>query len=270
MKNWRWILGGVLVIALLTVHFLIPLPPQYNVIKLFLIFAMSIFIMIASSDYLVGSIQDYSEKTRIPHFLVGFVIISLATTVPDISAGIFAALEDAGELIIGDTFSQVFIDITILIGITAIFAKRVSLKEGHLDWKNIFLIFGFLMFPLFFGLDGTFSRWEGATMLGLFLVYMLFNTWKEIRLAHVVKDIAFKKIWEDILVFGLAFATIMMSARWMVISAKEIAHVFSISPFIVGLILLGFCNALPEITFTIKTVRRGITDMGLAIPLAQF
>ena len=116
-------------------------------------------IIIKASDYLVDSIKDYAEKTRIPNFLVGFVIISLATTFPDISMSIFAAMENANGLIIGDMFTQVFIDITVLIGITAIIAKRFSLQSEHLDVRSISLVFVFLLIPLIFSLDGTFSRW---------------------------------------------------------------------------------------------------------------
>ena len=100
-------------------------------------------------------------------------------------------------------------------------------------------------------------------LLGLYGIYASVNTWKEVRMAHIVKELPLKLIWEDIIVFGLSFGAILLSARWLVISAIGIAKYFQIPELIVGLILIGFGNALPEITFTIKTVRKGILEMGL-------
>jgi len=270
VKNLSWYAAFFLVIILLIFTFAVPLPPAFVVVNAFIAFLISIFIIIKSTDYMVDSITDYSKKLRLPTFLVGFAIISAATTFPDLSAGIFAALEGHGDLIMGDVITAIIVDLGLLTAIAALIMRRIPTKKGgELSGTLVWGIVGLAFLPLIFGFNGKFSRIEGIILLSLFAVYLLVIIIKEVRVAHIVKEIAFKKIWRDIFIFAFALTAILLAARWTVESSTFIAERFGIPTFVVGLFLVAAGTSLPEVVFQIKAARSGVIDIGFGNSLGS-
>lgn len=269
LKNLSWYIAVVLVGLLLLLQFVFPLPQKYLVISAFVAFGVAMFIIIKATDYMVDSITAYAHKWRMPSFLVGFVIISTATSFPDLSAGFFAALGGHGDLILGDVVSAVMVDLVLLTAISALILKKIPTGKEEFSGRVVWGLVGLAFLPLVFGRDGYFSRLEGGILLGVFAVYLIIMVIKEVRIAHIAKSIPFRKIWQEMVVFAFALAAILLAAQQVVASATFIAWTFRVPPFIVGLFLVALGTSMPEITFQIKMARKGAVDIGFGNSLGS-
>ena len=262
IKDLSWYIATLLVVLTLLFQFVLKLPKNFLVVNAFIAFGVALFIVVKATNYLVDSVDEHAKKFRLPGFLVGFVIISAVTSIPDLSAGLFAAQQGHGDLILGDVVTSVMVGMALLTAIGAILLKKMPTGKAELSNKMLALIVGLAIIPFIFGLDGTFERWEGVVLLLIFFSYLSYMVVTQLRVAHLVKQVPFKDVWQNIIVFNLAFVAILLASGYVVQSAVVIAKQFHIPTFLVGLFLVALGNSAPEIAFQIKTARSGVMDIG--------
>lgn len=262
IKDLSWYLATLLVVLMVLFQFVIRLPRKFMIVNAFIAFGVALFIVVKATDYLVDSVSGYADKFKLPRFLVGFVIISITTSFPDLSAGIFAAQAGHGDLILGDVVTSVMVGLALLTAIGAILLKSMPTGRGELSDKLVWLMVGLAVLPLILGLDGSFSRIDGGILLSIFFVYVGSIIVQQVRVANIVERIPFKDIWQDIVVFNMALVAILLASSYMVQSSIHIADTFKVPAFLVGLFLVALGNSAPEIAFQIKSAKSGVMDMG--------
>jgi|TARA_B100001971_G_scaffold214913_1_gene255443 cation:H+ antiporter len=214
-----------------------------------------------SASYAINAIIDYAKKTGISEYLIGFLVVSIGTTLPDLSAGIFASLSGQGALILGDVIGSNILDVTVVLGIAAVIARKVKVHGKIVD-RTMFTTLFMVLLPLLLGLDGMISRLDGMILLTAFLVYLSRLLKREGELGKVKKDVKWKNIWKDMFVFVGSLIALLLSARWLVISALRLSYIFNIPVFVMGLVFVAIGNTTPELMVQIKAVMSGHTTMG--------
>ncbi len=222
---------------------------------------LSILVIMKSASYAINAIIDYAKKTGISEYLIGFLVVSIGTTLPDLSAGIFASLSGQGALILGDVIGSNILDVTVVLGIAAVIAKKVKVHGKIVD-RTMFTTLFMVLLPLLLGLDGIISRLDGMILLTAFLVYLSRLLKREGELGKVKKDVKWKNIWKDMFVFVGSLIALLLSARWLVISTLRLSYIFNIPVFVMGLVFVAFGNTTPELMVQIKAVMSGHTSMG--------
>ncbi|MBW3016836.1 hypothetical protein KY316_00555, partial [Candidatus Woesearchaeota archaeon] len=216
---------------------------------------LSLFIIMKSAGYAISAISNYARKTGISEYFVGFVIVAIGTSFPDISTAIFASLAKESSMVIGEVMGANIIDTTIVFGLTAIFGGTIFVKEKMIT-KTILPLLGMVILPAILCLDGVLSRADGIILIVAFAIYMYFLVLKEGTLGHMKKSIPLKDIWKDIIVFGGTLAALLLAARWFVLSAISLSHILNVPVFLMGLLFVSLGTTLPEITVNLKSVLR--------------
>lgn len=222
---------------------------------------LSILVIMKSASYAINAIIDYAKKTGISEYLIGFLVVSIGTTLPDLSAGIFASLSGQGALILGDVIGSNILDVTVVLGIAAVIARKVKVHGKIVD-RTMFTTLFMVLLPLLLGLDGMISRLDGMILLTAFLVYLSRLLKREGELGKVKKDVKWKNIWKDMFVFVGSLIALLLSARWLVISALRLSYIFNIPVFVMGLVFVAIGNTTPELMVQIKAVMSGHTTIG--------
>jgi len=118
------------------------------------------------------------------------------------------------------------------------------------------MLFSFV--PLLMLMDGQISRLEGVILL---IVY-----------GWLVKKMMVKQNQEDgngktkikLLISALFWlGLLILSSQVVVTEAKELAKIFELSPFLVGIFLVSGGTTLPELAFNIKSAQKGEVAMSL-------
>lgn len=231
-----------------------------------LIFALSCFILFWSGQLVVGALARVAAFLNWKEFVVAFFLVALAASIPNLTLGISAALKGIPELAFGDIVGGNLVDLTVAVALAALVAKGLPSDGCTIQSTSVFASVVAVL-PILLILDGKLGRIDGAVLLLCFLFYILWLFSKEERFRkvcdqnnnNVVKK--FSVFIKDIagIVFGLAL--LVFSAEGIVRSSMHFADFFNMPLSLVGILIVGLGNALPETNFAIISARKGETGM---------
>lgn len=217
---------------------------------------VSFVVLVKSADVAVSAISRYAGKVGISEYLIGFLIVSLGTSLPELSTAITSSFSGQGELLLGDVVGANIIDITVVLGLMAIIAKELKIESRMLG-KTIFLTMGVVILPFLLGFDGGFSRFDGVLLILSFVFYM-FRLWdREGNLGDIKKDVPFKDIYKDMIIFVVSVPLLLLSANFLVASSIKIAYAFNVPLLLIGITLVAIGTTAPELAVEIRSIIKG-------------
>jgi len=252
-------------VILMLVLFLSFYAPEQELLQLMLVMLLSFFIIMKSAGYIILAITDYAKKSGLSEYLLGFVIVAFCTSLPELSTAFFSSLAAKGELVLGDVIGANIIDTTVVLGLVAIFGKKMAVGGKKISSLAILPIL-----LLIFGFNGVISRLEGVLLIVYFIVYIVVLIMREGGKSKLKHDIKFKAIWKDILIFGFALTALLLATRWMVFSALTISTDLGIPNFLIGLIIIALGTTIPELTVELKSVFSGVRQIAFGDIFGSF
>ena len=213
---------------------------------------LSLAVIILAAKYMIIAISSYSKKTGLSDFIVGFLIVSIGTSVPELSTGIMSAIAGRNELSFGNVIGANLLDVTIVLGLSIVLLKHYR-NTSTLMTKSMYAMYLIVGLPLLLGFDGVISRMDGFILLMFFLFYVLSLLRKEHEFGRVKESVLFKHIAVDMVTFLLALIAILLGARFLVFSSIQLSNELNIPLFLIGLIFISLTTTTPELTIGIKS-----------------
>lgn len=233
-----------------------------------LIFLVSCLVLVKSGAWLVRSLIRIARYLQMTEFVVAFVLMAFATTVPELFVGITSALHGRPELSFGNILGSNIINLTLAVGIGVLVAKGLKCEGIVIRRKSIYtMIIAFL--PLLLMLDGQISRVDGIVLVLALGVYLQRVFYHKERFTKVFAN-AFHRDWQrfkfflkDLGVFFLGSVFLLLAAEGIVWSSTLLAQALGVPLMIIGALMVALGTSLPEITFGIKAIAMGHKDMVL-------
>ena len=228
-------------------------------------------ILYVSGEWVVQGMMRISRLFGIREFVLAFFVMAMASSIPNLFLGVTSALRGVSELSLGDVFGNNIIAMTVAVAASVFFARRKFIEaEGQtVKTAMIFTAIAAIL-PVILIIDGNLGRVDGIILIGLFLTYTTwlisqnkrfskkYNGEKTRNFAELAIQIK-KSIKSSFLALA-GVALLILAAIGIVSSASFFAARFGISTLIIGLFIVGLGNALPEIYFSVASVRRGETS----------
>jgi len=236
------------------------------IVNLVLFFVLA-FILTKAADLTLESIKSISRTTGAKTFVLSALILSLATSLPELFVGVTSALEGAASLSLGNVLGANITNILLVVGLSTVVVGGVTV-HGEKILHEFLLAAGAGVLPLFLLLDGKLSRVDGLILLAVYFAYTLSFFKKNfieigtqhlsgktimrfIRNAEEVEKKADKSLGH--LLVGIA--ALLFISDLIVQIATNIASSLSLPVFIVGLILLSLGTTLPEMVVSFRSLR---------------
>jgi len=220
----------------------------------------SLIIIMKSASYIIRAVTHYAKKTGVSDYLIGFLVVSIGTSLPELTTAFMASFSGNNQIILGDVIGANIIDVTIVLGLTAIIGKNIKVHGKILD-KTVFTVLLMALLPLLVGFDGIITKLEGLGLILGFLTYIFVLLKKEGHFGHLKKEIKWSDIWQDMLIVAGCVIALLLSTKWMILSAEKISSILSIPPYFVGLIVMAFGTTIPELTVEISSILRGASGV---------
>ncbi len=230
---------------------------------------VGIYLLVRSSYYVIRSLSAISRYIGVSEFVLSFLLLSLATSLSELTVGVNAAITGVPQLSLGDVLGTNLVNITLVLGLITIIGKSVKLREYKqfegTRLANLLLVSA----PFVLLIDGQLSRIDGAFLLVLFLVRIAViirnkdafpdkKTFKHTMEQHVKHTASSRKQFiTRILIFFASSLVLIASAYTIVYSVTHISEVIGISEFIIGLFVVAIGTSLPELTVGLRAVRSG-------------
>ncbi len=224
------------------------------------IFCFALAVMIVSSRAVINNSIKLSEYFGISQLAIGFILIALTVSLPDLLVSVIASSSGQPALGIGDALGSTVANICLVLGVATLI-RRINVERKHvLDSTELLLLIGCV--PAIFLVLGSLGFIEGVVLLVLFVFYCFFIM-KE-KFALQLKDgVSHRQLGGIVFWFFFSLIIVVLSARFVVQSSLGIASALGIGEAVLGLTLISFGTTLPELAVDFAAIRKG--QMALAI-----
>jgi cation:H+ antiporter len=202
----------------------------------------------------IRHILSISEMMGISTFFTGFLILSVSTSLPELMVAVFSGIEGRAGLSAGNVFGANLVDLTIVLGLSAIVAGNIKLgRKETLDL--IELLFITSLASLLVLQRGGISAMHGVVLMSLFGIYVV-RLYRHRDQKMVDGREKVKNRPAIILKFILSVSILLVSSRMMVDSALAITDALMLTPTFVGVILVSLGTTVPELSVELRAVRQ--------------
>jgi len=221
------------------------------------IFIISSCLLAFSGSLVVGSLVGIARQLKWREFVVGFFIMAIATSTPNLFVGINAALRGIPQLSFGDVVGGNVVDLTLAIALAALIGNGIPAASKMVQTSSLFTML-IAVLPLLLSLDGELGRIDGLILILAFFIYAVWLFATEDRFHKVYKEGQKpQKLWKNIFLLIFSIALLIIGSQGVVSSSFFFAKALGVPIGMIGILIVGLGNALPEIYFGIVSSRKG-------------
>ena len=217
------------------------------------IFICALFLVIKGATFSTKYAARLAESFNLSKYIVGFIVVAIISILPETFIAINSALEGSSAFGLGMLFGSNIADLTLVFAVIIFAAgRRIKIESTILKKGKAYSLL--LLLPLVLGLDGYFSRIEGAALIiiGAVFYYMVF---RGAASQTVVKVPEYSKLHSlGMLLVGMA--ALLIGANFTVNSASALAQAFNVSPILIGMLIVGLGTTMPEFLFALRSVHK--------------
>lgn len=134
-----------------------------------LVFGAALLLLVKSADFLTESAVKLAADLKVPAFITGLTLVSLGTSLPELSSAIAAVMRGRGELASGLAIGSTIAGILLVVGVSAVFAGVLAVRKKLID-LDIPLFAASLALFFFIAADRQINLLEGIILLAGFFV----------------------------------------------------------------------------------------------------
>lgn len=235
-----------------------------------IIFIISMVILAKASHTVVKSSVRIARITRLGDLTVGFLLISVATTLPELIVSTSAIVSGDIGISIGNILGSNITNICIIIGLVGLLRPMRMTEKTLMKLIEILFICGVILVMLLISTSP--GRMTGIALLLLFFLFSAYSVREKITLGKIRLEDLSRKIprlrfsvsfYKTVffLIIGLIF--LIVSSRFVVDSASNIASIFGIAESIIGATIIAVGTSLPELSTTLSALKENRLRLGL-------
>jgi cation:H+ antiporter len=227
------------------------------------LFVGGLVVAILASSRAVEYTRALAAALGAPAFVVGVVLVSIGTDLPEIANSVAAHLEGEGDINVGDSVGSTLTQYTLVLGIFPVFMAVMAIDRRQVGLVGILTMLG-LAGTTGFVADGWLARWEGSVLV---LAWALFTLLVVCALPGQVADeppdVRLKNRGAQTGIVLLALGIVGFGATVAVRALIRIAEIFGVPEFVIAFFGASFGTSAPEIVVDITALLRGAPGIAL-------
>jgi cation:H+ antiporter len=218
-------------------------------------------------DLLLTGATAIGRKLGWSAAIVGFVLVSLGTSAPELFVSASAALQGYGDVAAGNVVGSNIVNISIVLGLGALILPLTINRSIRLHQLPLMLVMTVLGFA--FLVDGHLGRVESL----LLLTVAALSVWWAMRVDGVpdVDETMVEQaetLAHQSMLVSAAYVTggillLVVGAEGLIWGGVGLANAFGVPEAVVALTVTSIGTGLPEITATVLAVARRDSDLAV-------
>ena len=208
-----------------------------------------------ASDWFVKGACSIAEHFEIPPIIIGFTVVSFATTAPEFFVSVLASFHGDPGIAVGNALGSCLCNIGLVMALVGITHVVKVEKSSFQRWLLPLILFAILVFGLSY--DGVFSPIDGGFTLALFSLYFYLLIRDLLRSKPKrEKKKAEKKNRSIAIYFAAGAAGVIIFSELLVLSGETLARALGIPDMIIAVTLVSVGTSLPELVTGIASIRQ--------------
>jgi cation:H+ antiporter len=235
----------------------------------------AIAVLVIASNISVTKLVGIANYFHLSSTFMGVTIVSLATSIPEITSHLTASVKILGgsidynigsAIVLGSNIGSDVVQQTLILGLVVLLSGTLYFRKYFLT-KSMLPMIGTTIMCLILGWDGVYSRVDGAILFGTFLIYSYYlyvderkhykkedNQPQSEKIANGIPQNG-KELLRD---SGIALAMLgftVVGAVYVLSITEIVVERTGIGGSLIGVLTLGVASALPEFTTALAGIR---------------
>lgn len=242
------------------------------------VFIVSLYALVKGSDWFLASSEKVGLALGLSPFVVGILIVGVGTSFPELVSSFAALYKGVSEIIPANAVGSNIANILLIVGISAIAAKKLVVTKNLIDLDLPLLA---IVTVLILGV-----LWDGVVILpeaillviayGIYIAYTIYykddsqtRDYKEVgdiipsrEERRHAKDKNHLKA-RDVILLGVGLIALVLGARFLIDSVIALSSLFSIAPGVIAITAVAFGTSLPELLVSMKAALKKKSEVAL-------
>lgn len=209
--------------------------------------------LFAGAEGLVRGSSSLALRIGIAPLVVGLIVVSLGTSSPEFVISLKAALENNGNISLGNVVGSNIANIALILGVAALI-KPMKVQAQVVRREIPIMIFVSLMLVLFL-IDHELNRTEGIIFSIGIIIYSVISVYlakkenNKLIEEEFAEGISKKSLqtWLAVVFIIIGLGLLIVGANLFLEAAVEIAKIFGMSQAVIGLTIVAIGTSLPEL-----------------------
>jgi cation:H+ antiporter len=232
------------------------------------IFVFGLWLLAFSSDKSIDIAARLAATANIPPLLIGIVVLSMGTSLPEISNSVISTLSGHPEMNVGNIFGSALSQITLITGLSVLLGG--VMHEGR---RDVLLLGGCAiiaaMLALFVVESGDISRLDALFLIISYLILIFISNKYTVKEYAAPEGVEAKKFWpwkDRIIGAGqllLFMGGVVAGAILVVDSAISISTEVGIPTYLISFFAVAIGTSLPELFVCIAALRKSQAELAI-------
>ncbi|MEL7644639.1 MAG: hypothetical protein AAGU04_00025 [Anaerolineaceae bacterium] len=242
-----------------------------------------IAVLVIAANMLVKKLVGIAAYFNLSSTFMGMTVVSLATSIPEITAHITASAKILGgtldfqigsAIVLGSNIGSDVVQQTFILGLVVLLTGVMHFRR-YFMWKSMVPMIAASALCILLGLDRVYSRWDGIILFGCFILYSLYLYLDERKFYQAEDNVPMseeisdsipktkKQVGQDSLISVALLAITVLAASQVLRITEMVVNQTNISGSLLGVITLGLASAMPELSTALAGVRN--KEIGISL-----
>ena len=231
-----------------------------------LLFLLGLALIIKGGDWFLNGAVWIAEATGVPRFIIGATVVSLATTLPELTVSLTGVLQGEVDLAVGNAVGSVTANLGLILGISLVcIPSRVSRKQ--FEFKAFLMVCAAALL-LVLCRSGVLTLLPGLLLFVIFGLYI----WSNLRDARSGmaenrpargRTVSRRQMTGKLASFALGIAAIVIGSRLLIDYGSELALLMGVPSSIIGVTMVAVGTSLPELVTTLTAIAKKEASMSV-------
>ena len=231
-----------------------------------LLFLLGLVLIIKGGDWFLNGAVWIAEATGVPRFIIGATVVSLATTLPELTVSLTGVLQGEVDLAVGNAVGSVTANLGLILGISLVcIPSRVSRKQ--FEFKAFLMVCAAALL-LALCRSGVLTLLSGLLLFVIFGLYL----WSNLRDARAGmaenrpakgRTVSRRQMTGKLASFAIGIAAIVIGSRLLIDYGSELALLMGVPSSIIGVTMVAVGTSLPELVTTLTAIAKKEASMSV-------
>ena len=215
---------------------------------------------------LVLIVKGGAEATGVPRFIIGATVVSLATTLPELTVSVTGVLQGEVDLAVGNAVGSVTANLGLILGISVLCIPSVVNKK-QFDLKAALMVCGALLLTVL--CRGGVLPFRPSLLLFVIFALYLGNNIVDAR-AGIQESVrperrttSHRQMFMKLGMFAVGIAAIVIGSRLLIDYGSELALLLGVPASIIGVTMVAIGTSLPELVTTLTAIAKKEASMSV-------
>src|SRR3989344_4718982 len=219
-----------------------------------LLILVGCFSLLKAVTLFVKATSRIAHHFHISVYTISFLLVSIATSLPETVVGITSAIDKNPILSFGNAIGSNIALLTLIIAIPVLIAYPITTRS-IVENRDIYYVVFFSFLPIVLLTDRYLGRFDGVILLATYAIYIMAVLKRSTGLERLKESFERINFWKEAALFLFSLLIVLGASEVIVKAAEGLSVAADWNLGFIGLTLIALGTSMPEIAYTIVNLK---------------